>query len=356
MLSLWDSLYLVPLFSIGVAFLLILIKKRRENRAMAQLDRQDKIESLANPIAITAILFFTLIYATFISPFRPIMPYPLNLVTVVWYVLFLIVFLVLCLREHHRYKGPPQEEKDEKDLTLKYELIRKVTHATILLIVLCYIALGPLVMSILNWILSKVPFLGAKALNVNPIYYGQYSVVFLTVIAFLGLATSEIVRVFFYRSYPLKSVKVIFRQKEIGASLGSHISLAVGCMATIIFFGPIYPDIVMASISISAIADGAASIIGRRFGRHGYTGALSRKRKTFEGLLSATIVSFALSLIFLVYRFGIYSLLIAFVATGVLDLIDWLSPQISDNLLNPVLTSWAMVFVAGLLTVAGLIR
>jgi len=39
-------------------------------------------------------------------------------------------------------------------------------------------------------------------------------------------------------------------------------------------------------------------------------------------------------------------------ASGVLGLMDWLFPQFSGKLLNPVLTSWDMVFVAGLLMLA----
>ena len=126
--------------------------------------------------------------------------------------------------------------------------------------------------------------------------------------------------------------------------------MTVGVLAVILIFGPNYPEIVMASVSISAIGDAAANIVGKRFGKHEFKAAFSVKRKTLEGLLSATIVSFSLSFLFLIYRFGYYSFLLAFIAAIVIDVIDWLSLQVSDNLLNPIATSTAMVFVAYLIS------
>ena len=333
--AIWNYLYLLPLFLLGFLFLVILYKKRKlRQQKMIELDEEEEIESLANPIAITVILFMSLIYTAFLSPFSPIIPYPLDLITLIWYVAFLIFFAIICKKEGESYQGPKLETKEESELPMKYELIRKMTHGVIIAISLVYIILGPLFMAFIDGLID---------LDVGVEYYGQYTVVFFTVIAFLGLGTSEIVRVFFYPYYPLKGVKAIFRRKETGAALGSHISLTVGCMATIFIYGPYYPEIVMASISISAIADGAASIVGRRFGRHEYKTVFSRKRKTLEGLLTATIVSFSLSFIFLIYRFGVYSFILAFIATLVVDIVDWLSLQISDNLLNPLLTSSTMV-------------
>ncbi|MBD3188736.1 hypothetical protein GF325_18050 [Candidatus Bathyarchaeota archaeon] len=346
-----NIIYILPLFVIGGVFLLIVNKKRKERQSQGakRPASAEDIESLANPAAITAILFITLIYVTFFSGFTPIMPTPLDLITIVWYALFIIVFYFICRKEKRRYTGPRQELKIEKNLSLKYELIRKLTHLVIGMIIVCYTIIGPIFMNFMNFMLDAVPFFGISSLNVDPIYYGHYTVVFLVVISFLGLSTSEIVRVFFYPAYPLKAVKAIYRQKEIGAALGSHISLTVGVMAVILVYGPHYPDIVVASVSISAIADAAANLVGKKFGKHEYRTAISKKRKTFEGMLSATIVSFLLSLLFLIYRFGTYSFLLGFVAAGVMVLIDWLSPQVSDNLLNPLLTSTAMVIVAKIL-------
>lgn len=347
----WNYIYLIPLFAIGVLFLLILLKKHREQRQRLLPLTDEERESLANPIAITAILFTTLIYVTFFSNFRIIVPYPLDVLTLIWYGFFLVTFWILCVREKRRYHGPPFEVKEEADLSLKYEVIRKTTHTVIMLVIVCYIAFGPLFMSFVNWLTGIFPIFGVTSLVGDPLYYGQYTVAFLTVIAFLGLSTSEIVRVFFYSAYPLKAVKKIFRQKELGSALGSHISLTVGSMAVILIFGPRYPDIVMASISISAIADGAASIVGRKLGTHQYKTVFARKKKTWEGLLTGTIVSLILSFSFLMYRFGFLSFFLAFVATGMLDLIDLLSIQISDNLLNPIVTSTALVLVANALGV-----
>ncbi|NMC03794.1 MAG: hypothetical protein GYA24_01215, partial [Candidatus Lokiarchaeota archaeon] len=336
-----NYIYFVPLFAMGIAFLLVFVKKRREmKRDLHPLDQEEERESLANPIAITVALFGGLIYALFFSSFRPVMPYPLDVITLIWYAGFLVFFIVLCIREYKRYAGPPFEVKDAGDLSLKYEAIRKATHVVIVLVIVCYIIIGPAFMQVVNWLLRVVPGFGVDGLDGHTIFFaGQYTVSFLTIIAFLGLATSEIVRVFFYRAYPLKQVKAIFRRKETGAALGSHMSLTVGSLVVILVFGPYYPSIAMASISISAIADGAAGIIGRRFGRHAYQTLFSRKRKTLEGLLSATVVSIVLSLSLLVYQFGIASFFMAFIATLVLDGIDLLSIPVSDNLLNPIATS-----------------
>nr|MDO8087143.1 hypothetical protein [Candidatus Sigynarchaeum springense] len=352
--ELTNLFYLIPLFAIGIAFLLIVLKKRREMRHMLHpLDREEERESLANPVAITAALFGGLFYAAFNPAFQPILPYPLDVITLVWYGAFLAFFIWLCLRERKRYTGPPFEVKEESDLSLKYEAIRKATHVVIVLVIVCYIAFGHIFFQLVNWLLGIFPWFGVSGYDLQTmIFAGQYTVVFLTVIAFLGLATSEIVRVFFYPSYPLKMVKAIFRRKETGAALGSHISLAVGSLFVVLVFGWKYPGIAMASIAISAIADGAAGIIGRRFGKHRYSTVFSRKRKTLEGLLTATIVSIVLSLSLLIYQFGPASFVMAFVATLVLDGIDLLSIQISDNLLNPIATSTVLVLVAHVLLAA----
>ncbi|HME56681.1 MAG TPA: hypothetical protein VKM55_31055 [Candidatus Lokiarchaeia archaeon] len=347
-----NYLYMIPLFIIGALFLLILLKKRREMREQLIPLSDEERESLANPIAITSLLFFTIIYVTSPLGFKIIVPYPLDILTLIWYGLFLVVFYFLCRREKRRYTGPPFEVKEEADLSIKYEVIRKTTHAVIILVVVCYVVIGPLFMLAVNWLLELV---GLPDLVSDQIYWGQYTVAFFTVIAFLGLSTAEVVRVYFYKAYPLKSVKKIFRQKEIGAALGSHIALTVGCLSVILIFGPYEPEIVMASIAISAIADGAASIVGRRFGMHEYKTAFSKKRKTFEGLLTETIVSIILSFLFLIYRFGVYSFLLAFVAAMVIDFIDYLSIQVSDNLINPIACAVVLVLVATLLHSLGLV-
>ncbi|MHA1681318.1 MAG: hypothetical protein ACTSUE_09935 [Promethearchaeota archaeon] len=345
--SLLNDAYVIPLFIIGFLFLLILYKKNKERKISgAGLPVSDEeIESLANPVAITVILFVTLIYTTFLSEI-PVMVTPLNIITLAWYGLFLLVFYRICRREKMKYPEPLKEDKEEEELELKFEIIRKITHFVIALILLMYVVLGPLFIEFINLVMSWIPFFGQNAINADPSQYGQYAVVFFLIISFLGLSTSEIVRVFFYNAYPLKAVKAIYRKKEIGAALGSHISLTVGCMSVIMIFGPYYPDIVVASVSVSAIGDAAANIVGKKFGTHEFKTAFSRKRKTIEGLISAVIVSFVLSFLFLIYRFGPYSFLLAFVAAGVIIVIDWLSIQVSDNLLNPVLTSIAMVLIA----------
>jgi dolichol kinase len=346
-----NYLYMIPLFVIGVLFLLILLKKRKEMRERLIPLTDEERESLANPIAITVLLFFTIIYVTFFG-FKIIVPYPLDILTLAWYILFLAFFFVLCVREKRRYTGPPFEVKDEADLSIKYELIRKTTHAVIFLVVVCYMVIGPLFMFVVNLLLEAI---GQPSLVSDVAYWGQYTVAFFTIIAFLGLSTSEIVRVYFYQAYPLKSVKKIFRQKEIGAALGSHIALTVGCLSVILIFGPTEPQIVMASISISAIADGAASVVGKRFGSHQYRTVFSKKRKTLEGMLTETIVSLVLSFLFLIYRFGAYSFLLAFVAAMVIDFIDYLSLQVSDNLINPIASALVLFLVAQLLRSLGLV-
>lgn len=120
-------------------------------------------------------------------------------------------------------------------------------------------------------------------------------------------------------------------------------------------FGPYEPQIVMASISISAIADGAASIVGKRFGTHQYKTVFSKKRKTIEGLLTETIVSLILSFLFLIYRFLAYSFLLAFIAALVIDFIDYLSIQVSDNLINPIASAVVLFLVAQFLHSLGLV-
>ena len=90
--QLWNILYLVQLFILGVLFLLILNKQRKEKNVLKKLDKGEEIESLANPILITIILFASLIYTAFFSTFSPIIPFPLDVITIAWYGLFLLAF------------------------------------------------------------------------------------------------------------------------------------------------------------------------------------------------------------------------------------------------------------------------
>ncbi|MHA1371929.1 MAG: hypothetical protein ACTSWN_04395 [Promethearchaeota archaeon] len=355
--SFWNYLFMVPLFIIGFFFLLILRKKKKERGLQQQvnpLSKEERFESLANPVASTALLFSTLIYVTFINPYyinHPIIPYPLDIFTLIWYLFFLLIFGLVCKREYKRYTGPSIEIKEEEDLTLRYEIIRKSTHAVIIAIFACYLFLGDLFINFVNVLLDRFGWrlFGVKKIQIDNFYNGHYTVLFFIIISFLGLSTSEVVRIFLYRAYPLKKVKAIYRRKETGAALGSHIPLTVAILSSVLIWGPEYPEIVMASISISAIGDAVANLIGKRFGKKSFRPILSRKRKTLEGLLTAITISFILSFAFLIYRYGFWSFFLALVAVGCMAFIDWLSPYISDNILNPIITSTAMVFLTFIL-------
>ncbi|MFW9820999.1 MAG: phosphatidate cytidylyltransferase [Candidatus Thorarchaeota archaeon] len=96
---------------------------------------------------------------------------------------------------------------------------------------------------------------------------------------------------------------------------------------------------------ITTGSDGVACIIGKKFGKHNLK---TNPKKTVEGLIAGGLSTFIIVfLIFILYYswmpIGMEKIIImSFAATIVFMLIDAYIKNISDNILNPLLTGFAM--------------
>nr|MDO8091083.1 hypothetical protein [Candidatus Sigynarchaeota archaeon] len=114
--------------------------------------------------------------------------------------------------------------------------------------------------------------------------------------------------------------------------------------ATILIF--LFPlSVMVTSVVVAGAADAVASLVGQRWGKHFF---MARgKIKTFEGLLGGGVSAFFLTLGLLFYFNGFYPLTSLIVAI-VIVILDYLTPPVDDNLLNPI-------SIAITLTLCGLI-
>lgn len=96
---------------------------------------------------------------------------------------------------------------------------------------------------------------------------------------------------------------------------------------------------------ITTVADGLACIIGKKYGKHSLR---KKSEKTIEGFIAGAISTFLIVVVMMVlYQIWmpaslIKIILIAFVAMILFMLIDTFISQISDNILNPILTGFGM--------------
>jgi dolichol kinase len=83
------------------------------------------------------------------------------------------------------------------------------------------------------------------------------------------------------------------------------------------------------AVMVAAIGDGAAAIIGMKFGRHRIKG-----NRTLEGAIGGFFFGF-LAFLPLWYFIGV-PLIYGIIAAIVLLIVDLVAPPIDDNLLNPI--------------------
>ncbi|MEM2957520.1 MAG: hypothetical protein QXS27_02630 [Candidatus Jordarchaeaceae archaeon] len=112
----------------------------------------------------------------------------------------------------------------------------------------------------------------------------------------------------------------------------------------LIFLFPAYVMII--SVLVAAIADAAAATVGYEWGRHHYEAR--GNLKSFEGLIAGGVAAFLITLGAMFYFKGFFPLTSLIVAL-VFVALDYFTPPINDNLLNPIsvavtLTLCSLVF------------
>lgn len=117
--------------------------------------------------------------------------------------------------------------------------------------------------------------------------------------------------------------------------------------ATILIF--LFPAYVMIiSILVAGVADAAAAIIGYEWGKHHYE--RGGNVKSFEGLIAGGVVAFLFTLGGLLYFKGFFpvtSLIVAVVFVA----LDYFTPPINDNLLNPISAAITLTLCSLVLTI-----
>ena len=291
---------------------------------------------------------------TEIAPLLPI-PYPLGFYILAFIPMIIVYIGLYAIREQRRTKaGLSSEGPDElrKINSLDLEVSRKAFHITIIGILVCYLFVGELASNAFfgyladNWNIWNI----TQNLAPPPALAGKAFCIFMTIVIFLLLALTDMVRLFAPKYYPVKLVGNVYREKEKGA-LGPHIHLAIGVLFAVIFFAP---PIAMAAIAMAALGDAAATIVGVNLGRHRIN---AKSKKTWEGCIGGVAVSFGsgfLCMLVIVKSIDPLTISASLILNGagvfIFFLIDYFTPPVplTDNILNPIGIGLVMTLFAAL--------
>jgi len=146
------------------------------------------------------------------------------------------------------------------------------------------------------------------------------------------LVFSAVLEVWRLRSsdFPLNILtkRLIKPQEEIRVAGYFYFVLAA---AILIFLFPEF--VVVTSLVVAGAADAVAALVGSRWGKHFFKARGTTK--SFEGLVAGSVSSFILTLGTLYYLIGFFPLTSVVVAV-VMTALDYFTPPIDDNLLNPL--------------------
>jgi len=307
----------------------------------------DEIDAGRNNFANAIVFGVALVFSVAFSPFGPILPYPLDMVTFIFFAAFGIIFYLFTIRESHKpHKRAVYEFGVE--MTLKYDVYRKLSHFIVTGIFLIYFYIGPGIIELFNTMMALTPeFWNVSSLQSPTSAYGQYVTMWLVGIAFIGLNITDFFRILRPENYPLKAVNKILRDREKSTMMGPQVAFSIGCISVIMIIGPYFPRIACAAMGISSFGDAAANIVGRKWGKHKLRGP-----KTWEGLLGGAVVSYIISFLFLIYEQPLVAqslavpAIVALAGTITFCFVDYFTPVISDNLLNAFLSGSIMVITA----------
>ncbi|TKJ21915.1 MAG: hypothetical protein CEE43_08210 [Promethearchaeota archaeon Loki_b32] len=270
--------------------------------------------------------------------------FPFNALMIGFVIVFFPLFFLFVRRENIKIKkhienSNKTEIQSLKELPLKYDIYRKLTHLVALGVIFFYFTLGFLIQNVFVDLLEFIPGFISRIFQIGGdiMIFTQNLVVFLVGISLIGLLTADIVRILAPKIYPLKQVNQILREKELHLRLGPHISMGIGCFSIILLYGliqPIGPVLICTSMAMSIFGDTSSNLVGRMIGRR----KIRKINKTYEGLVAGIIVSFfsGISVLYLLrnfYSFNILGLLlIPFIGAMIIGLLDYIDLEIDDNL------------------------
>jgi len=351
------SYIIVGIFSLyGLVLLYItyLTKKKGEKGAFLN----NLINSLVFLISISInLVIINLLHITNID----LIIYPFDILILGFILLFLPFFYLLIHREKKKISlGKPNTRKNDlqppKELPLKYEIYRKLSHLIVLGIIFFYFTLGFLVQNLFVYLFKLLPPFFSELFfsiynNIPNMIFTQYLVVCLVGISLIGFFTAEFIRVLKPEVYPLKPVNRILREKERHMRFGPHISMGIGCFSIIIIYGviqPIGPLIICTSMTMAIFGDMTANLFGRTFGHK----KIRNTNKTYAGLIAGIVVAFFSGIIVLLLLNGlsILNLLSIFLLPSIgallIGLLDFLDLEIDDNLTYNFIISTVLFFIS----------
>ncbi|MFX1417502.1 MAG: hypothetical protein ACFE9N_01135 [Promethearchaeota archaeon] len=239
-----------------------------------------------------------------------------------------------------------QENPYSDNITFKMEVIRKTFHLMGLLLVLAYFGFFNLLFPVTRIISDSVIDL---IHNIQPAYeliwgpielfpfgIGDFeAVIYLTMMALIGALMfaiiSDLIRIIWGPQYSIFNflTRSMLRNKEINAT-GPQIYIITGFAFSYMLFmaGIINILSFFSGVLIACLADAAAALIGRRYGKHKIR-VRSRDYKSLEGFLAGTIVAYLIGLIIVGPIYAIIGALVFF-------LTDYLPIYTADNILNPI--------------------
>jgi dolichol kinase len=317
--------------------------------------------NLTNSIIFTTSITLNLVIVHFISPNNPrFIAFPFDILFILFIIFYIPLFSILVIREKRRFESgkiPIEEPKvTSKNLPLKYDIYRKLTHLVVLGIIFFYFTLGFLVQNVFRYISEFLPNFLVEMFDMGDdmMIFTQNLVVFLVGISLIGLLTADFTRILIPNYYPLKPVNQILKEKELYMRLGPHISMSVGCFSIILLYGlfqPIGPLVICTSMAMGVIGDTASNLFGRTFGKR----KIRNTNKTYEGLFAGVTVAFISGMVVLLVlrdfyipkNFGL--VLIPILGALIIGLIDYLDLEIDDNLSFNFILSTVLFFSSILL-------
>jgi len=317
------------------------------------------INNLANGLVLMISITVNLIIINITSLLdNDFLIFPFNILMICFIGIFLPLFYLFVSREKHRLKNGKKTLLESnshliRELPLKFDIYRKLTHLIVLGIIFFYFILGFLIQNVFVYIIQLIPDFISRLFQVEGdiMIFTQNLVVFLVGISLIGLLTADVVRILAPEIYPLKPVNRILREKELHLRLGPHISMGIGCFSIILLYGliqPIGPVIICTSMVMAIFGDITSNLVGRTIGHR----RIRETKKTYEGLIAGIIVSFlsgisVLNLLSNFYQFDILGLfLIPFIGAIIIGLLDYLDLEIDDNLSFNFCLSTILFFIS----------
>ncbi|MHC1590943.1 MAG: hypothetical protein ACXQS8_02560 [Candidatus Helarchaeales archaeon] len=316
------------------------------------------------------IISFFLPYTTVLLLNFLILPVPQPLIQALFIFSFLIFcFIAMVVVVEYKLKMYESQEAQDKSIQavkvhkLDLELARKLFHTIIDGIVICYLFVGELVYESAFHFIEIIEFIGSNPVPTGffTVFHdvifaraGQVIVNFAFIAIFMIIVLTDLLRVHAYRYYPLKPLANIYREKE-RYSIGPHVFLVTGALFVSVIFPPI---ISMVAITVAALGDAMATIVGVTMGKRKIHPSHPDSRKTVEGCIGGVVGSFVFSIIiFLIMttvptihgqfdpQWLLFGIIISIIGATVMFLTDYFSPplQISDNIINPIICAVCML-------------